>query len=131
MRSAWLVACVAGVSSGVGCNPFEPNQSVILPVTKLEAPATVGPAGPLTVTLTVQVGGCVGFDRIEVQRVLGGARMIPWGINHSIGNKDITCLDILIEEPHSVQVDPPLVDPFNIVVEQGDLAPLTAEVRVQ
>lgn len=131
MRSAWLVACVAAVFAGVGCNPFEPNQAVILTVTKLEAPATVAPAGPLSVTLTVQFDGCTSFDRIDVQKVLGGARMIPWGTDASIGHKDAVCPSILHEESHAVQIDPPFVDPVNIVVEQGDLAPVTAVVRVQ
>jgi hypothetical protein len=82
-------------------------------------------------TLTVQVGGCTSFDRIEVQKVLGGARLIPWGTNTAIGHKDIACPGDIRYEPHPVQVDPPYVDPFNITVEQGELAPVTAVVRVQ
>jgi hypothetical protein len=131
MKSAWLVACIAAVFATVACNPFSPNQSVILAVTKLEAPATVAPAGPLSVTLTVQFGGCISFNRIDVQRFAGGARLIPWGTDASIGHKDLVCPSILHEESHSVQVDPPFVDPFNILVEQGALAPVTAVVRVQ
>ncbi|HYU51506.1 MAG TPA: hypothetical protein VEK37_01120 [Gemmatimonadaceae bacterium] len=132
MKAAWLVVCLAVVfASAVGCNPFAPNQSVILPVTKVEAPATAGTGSAFSVTLTVQTGGCTRFDRIDVQKVAAGARMIPWGTNASIGHKNVSCPDDIRYEPHTVQLDPPFADPFTITVEQGDSAPITTVVRIQ
>lgn len=132
MKAIWSVTCVVALlTSPIGCNPFAPDQSVILGVTKLEAPATVAAASPLTVTLTVQTGGCTSFDRIDVQKMPGGVRIVPWGTDSRIGNKGVLCPANIEYEPHPLQIDPPFVNPFHIVVEQGRLAPVTAVVDVQ
>lgn len=116
----------------VACNPFDPNRAVFLPVTNLDAPATIAAGSPLTVVLTVTTGGCLTFDRISVQRVESGAVMAALGRDASRANSNITCPDILLSETHSYTFDPPIQSPFTIQVERGSqVAPLFATVVVQ
>jgi hypothetical protein len=122
------VCLVFGLGS---CNPFDLNDNVLLAVTKLDVPPTASAAASFTVTLTVTTGGCTSFNRIDVQRFENGVRLIPLGTNSSIRNKDVVCLDILKEEPHDVQVDPPFTNPFTIFVEQGVQPDVTATVQIQ
>ena len=113
-----------------GCNPFEPDQSVILGVTKLDAPASIAAGASFAVTLTVQTGGCTSFDRIEVQKTSSSVRLVPWGKDARVGHKDIMCPDVIYDTPHTLQFNPPFDNPFQVYVEQGRLAPLTASVRI-
>lgn len=131
MKTALSVVVASGLVALAGCNIFDPDQSVILPVTTLDAPATVAATEPITVQLTLQTGGCISFDRIDVQKMNDGARIVPWGTDPRKGNKNILCLADVKYEPHTVQVSPPFVNPYHIVVEQGSRAPLTATVQVQ
>ena len=118
----------------VACSPFglnDLNENVVLAVTKLTAPETAPPNTPLTLTLTLVTGECTSFNRIEVQREAGGVRLIPFGTNAKIRHPEVTCPQNLVEEPHDVQLDPPFANPFQIYVEQGRLAPVTATVQIQ
>ncbi len=129
VRSA--VSLIALLALPIGCNPFAPDQSVILAVTKLDAPLTALADNPFTVTLTVRTGGCTSFDRIDVQKMPAGVRIVPWGTNASLGKKGVSCPAYIQDGPHSVQVDPPFSNPYYVNVEQGRLPPLTAKVEVQ
>ena len=74
MKRAWFgigVACLVGAA--VACNPFAPDQSVVLGVEKIDAPATSPVGSPLTVVLTVLVNGCQSFDHLEAMSVAAGA----------------------------------------------------------
>ena len=113
------------------CNPFAPDQSVVLDVTKLDAPATISGGDALTVTLAVTVNGCERFDRIELSRDLSGASFTAWGIDASKGRKGVACPDIIRSEPHSYTLHPPYANPFTLQVQRGRLGPLTTTVQVQ
>ena len=114
------------------CNPFDLNENVLLPVHNLEAPATAAPNTAFTVTLTVEIGGCVSFNRIDVQRFAQGVRLIPLGTNASVRHPDAVCPSIIKEEAHDVLLDPPFANPFQIYVEQGPGAPpVTTTVQIQ
>lgn len=119
---------LVGITS---CNPFDLNDNVLLAVTKLDVPAAAASSAPFTVTLTLVTGGCTSFNRIDVQHFDNGVRLIPLGTNASIRNKDVTCPDIIKEEPHDVQLDPPFTNPYTIYVEQGDQPDVTANVQIQ
>lgn len=125
------MSVIALLTLPIGCDLFGPDQSVILPVTKLDAPATASAGSPFTVTLTVRTGGCTSFDRIDVQKMPGGARVVPWGHNLALGEKGISCPADVRENPHTVQMDPPFSNPFYVNVEQGRMPPVTAVVQVQ
>lgn len=115
------------------CNPFGtgPDQSVELGVSKIDVPSTVTAGSSFNVVLTVETGGCLSFDRIDVVRSETAANFTVWGKDASIGTKGVTCLSILREEPHTYEVKPPFSGPFTVVVNRGRLSPLTATVQVQ
>jgi len=132
MKTLSSVLLLSGIVLA-GCNPFEakPDQSVILSVPKIDAPASVPAGASFTVTLTVQTGGCRAFSRLAVEKFTTGIHVVPLGTDASIGHKDITCPDILVEESHAIQVDPPFSGPFQVYVDQGRLGPLVATIQVQ
>jgi hypothetical protein len=123
------VACLVGPAAT--CNPFAPDQSVILGVEKIDAPATSPVGSPLTVVLTVTIGMCERFDHLEAMSTGSSATLTAWGVNPTIGNKDIVCIDVIKSETHSYQFKPSTQGPFQITVDQGRLPPLTATVQVQ
>jgi hypothetical protein len=132
MKRAWFgigVACLVGAA--VACNPFAPDQSVVLGVEKIDAPATSPVGSPLTVVLTVIVNGCQSFDHLEAMSVAAGASLTAWGVDHTIGNKGVVCPEIIKNESHSHQFNPAVRGPFQITVGRGRLSPLTATVQVQ
>ncbi|HEY8831637.1 MAG TPA: hypothetical protein VIM21_03950 [Gemmatimonadaceae bacterium] len=118
-----------GVASA--CNPFAPDQSALLSVTKLEAPAAISSGAQLTVVLTVTVGGCTRFDHISIVRNPSGAALVAWGIDEAKGRTGVACPAIIGDEPHSYTFDPPFQSPFTLQVDRGRLSPLTATVQVQ
>lgn len=115
-----------------GCrNLFSPDQSVILGVSKLSAPSTVAATSPLDVVVTVNLGGCLSFDRIEVQRFASDGSITVWGKDSSLGRKDVMCPQNIILEDHSYRFDPPFAGAFTVTVNRGRLPPLQATVQVQ
>jgi len=132
MKRAWFgigVACLVGAA--VACNPFAPDQSVVLGVQKIDAPATSTFGTPLTVVLTVLVNGCQSFDHLEAMSDASGASLTAWGVDHTIGNKGVVCPEIIKSEAHSYQFNPSVRGAFQITVGQGRLAPLIVTVQVQ
>ena len=131
MKRLLSVMAVVGLAAApIGCNPFADDQSVVLLVDQIDAPATISAGSPLTVVLTVIVGGCKTFERFAVQRDAFGASIVALGRNGAIG-KDVACTDNAVPESHSYQFDPPFQDPFTIHVPREGLDPLTATVQVQ
>jgi hypothetical protein len=74
---------------------------------------------------------CESFDHIAATSVGSGASLRAWGVNPTIGNKDIVCPTIIKSESHSYQFKPTTRGPFQITVDRGILSPLTATVQVQ
>lgn len=127
------MAVVGFAAAPLGCdNPFDANQSVRLDVTQLDAPASIPVGSSLTVSVTMNTGGCVGFDHFEVERQgsLGGTLTV-WGRDAAKGRKDIACTSDFRVETHSYTFDPPFQSPFTVQVDRGRLSPLIAVVQVQ
>ena len=130
-RVLFGLAVVGLAAAPLGCNPFAADQSVVLLVDQLDAPASISAGSPLTVVLTVVVGGCKVFDRIAVQRNASGATMIAYGRDVAKG-KDLACTQQALPEAHSYQFDPPFQNQFTVQVQREmGLSPLTATVQVQ
>jgi len=123
--------CFAILGTSQGCNPFEPDQSVILDVSRLEVPATIAPANSFGAVLTVTLGGCLSFDRIDVVRSASDANVTVWGRDAAKGRSDVICPQNIISETHSLQFNPPFANTFTITVNQGRVPPLVATVNVQ
>jgi hypothetical protein len=133
MKTVWSVALSALLVVVCGCSGvFDSDQAVILPAIKLEAPATASAAASFSVTVTLRTGGCTSFDRLVVVKVESTVRIVPWGTNSALGRKgNVVCPANIVDEPHSVQLEPPFSNPFHVTVEQGRLAPVVATVQVQ
>jgi hypothetical protein len=127
-----LVGIIAvALVPATGCNPFAPDQSILLGVSKLEAPATISAGSPLTVVLTVSTGGCKIFDHIAVERDAYGAALTAWGTDAAKGKKNVLCPAIIMDTPHSIQLDPPFQSPFMVLVPREGWDTLTATVQIQ
>ena len=131
MKTVLSVVVVSGLVVITGCNVLDPDRSVILPVPRIDAPATVTAGASFTVTLTVETGGCLSFTRLEVQKSNTGVHVVPWGTDARIGNKGILCPQNIVDTPHAIQIDPPFSGPYQVYVEQGRLGPVTATIQVQ
>jgi hypothetical protein len=131
MKSTLFRVVVVSVVAVGACNPFAPDQSVVLGVTKLEAPATIAAGSPLTVVLTVTTGGCKTFDRIDIEREAYAAARTPWGTDGAIGKKDVSCTADILATPHSIQLAPPFGSPFMVMVPRVGADPLIATVQIQ
>ena len=132
MKRLWLGIAVVALAAGpLACNPFAPDQSVVLGVTKLEAPATIAAGSPLTVVLTITTNGCETFDRIHVERDASAVSLTPFGTDASKGEKNVTCLQIIRATPHSIRLDPPFQSPFMVLVPRVGQEALTATVQIQ
>ena len=122
---------VVAVALVAGCGLTDPDQSVILGVSKLDAPTTVASGSTITAVLTLTLGDCLSFDHIQVDRDANGAMITVWGNDSSKGNKGIVCPSNLVIQSHAVQLDPPFANSFTIEVNRDRLSPLTAVVQVQ
>ena len=129
-RALFGIAVVAIMAGPVSCNLFA-DHSVILDVSKLDAPAAISPGSPLTVILTVTTGGCKSFDHIAAERGASGASLTAWGKDAAKGERNVSCPLNIVNEQHSYQFDPPIQSPFTVQVDRGRLSPLTATVQVQ
>jgi hypothetical protein len=131
VKTALLALGLAGIIGCLEtCNPFAPDQSVQLSASKLDTPQTIPSGSALDVVVTVQLGGCVSFDRIVTERTTGHATLTVMGTDAAKG-KNVSCPANIFYEPHTVRFDPPFSNPFTITVDNGRLMPLTATVQVQ
>lgn len=131
MKALSSVLGFAALMLTSACNPFAPDQTVQLGVSKLEAPATVSSGNSFSVVLTVTVGGCRSFDHISMQRSLSGATLRVWGRDAAKGRKDILCPQNIVEEQHAFEFFPPYASNFTVTVDRDRLSPLQATVQVQ
>ena len=133
VRSGLAIAVVITVltacTDSAGTN--ELGQLHLLPVSKLEAPATISAGASVDVVLTVGRGGCETFDHISEVRGDSQITLAAWGRDVAIPPGD-GCVRILIEEPHTYRLDPPFPARFTIVVQPIHFGPLLSrEVQVQ
>ena len=123
-----IVIAFAGLTA---CNPFAPDQSVVLEVVSLDAPATISPGAQLTVVLTVTTGGCIVFDHIAVLRGTSGAQLAAIGLNTAKGKTNYSCPAYIRSDPHPYTLDPPFQSPFKVQVNRPTSPPLVATVLVE
>ena len=122
---------VALAAVPLACNPFAPDQSVVLEVERLDAPATISPGAQITVVLTVTTGGCTVFDHIAVLRGPSGAQLAAIGLNTAKGKTNYSCPADIRSDPHSYTLEPPFQSPFTVQVNRPTSPPLVATVLVE
>ena len=135
MKSALFVvaACVVLPFSSSGCHDPAANVGLVqLNTQTLDAPTTIAPGATLTVSLNVEVGGCLTFDHIQSHRTASQVGLTVWGrdIRTGITDRAILCPTLFVE-PHEYQLDPPFQNPFTVVIDRGRVSPLVAVVHVQ
>jgi hypothetical protein len=131
MRRIAVEIIVIAFGGLAACNPFAPDQSVVLEVESLDAPATISPGAQLTVVLTVTTGGCTVFDHIAVLRGTSGAQLAAIGLNTAKGKTNYSCPADIRSDPHSYTLDPPFQSPFTVQVNRPTSPPLVATVLVE
>ena len=131
MKTALSIVGLAGLIIA-SCNPFEPDQSVVLGVSDLSAPAAITTGSSFAAVLTVTLeNGCLSFDRIEIQRSTSDATITVWGKDAAAGRKDVSCPQNFRSETHTLQFNPPFANTFTMTVNRGRISPLMATVQVQ
>ena len=130
-RALFGLVVVGLVIVPLGCNPFAPDQTVMLDVSNLAVPSTISGGSALTVTLTVVTGGCTSFTRIVAERSGSAASLTALGRNSAKGRPDIACPADIRFEPHSYELDPPAQGAFRVEARRPQSDPLSATVQVQ
>ena len=131
MRRIAVDIIIIAVAALAACNPFAPDQSVVLEVESLDAPATISPGAQITVVLTVTTGGCTVFDHIAVLRGPSGAQLAAIGLNTAKGKTNYSCPADIRSDPYSYTLDPPFQSPFTVQVNRPTSPPLVATVLVE
>ena len=132
MKLSTSVSLIVALAVLLACrNSNESFTPVILGVSSVDAPTSISSGSPINVTLNVQVGGCLTFDRLEVNRSSSGASIIAWGhdITEGIKDRGILCTRVM-DESHKYAFDPPFGGTFTLWVERGRLSPLITTVTV-
>ena len=126
-----IVVSFVGLLFAAGCSSvFEPNKrSIILPVTRIEAPSTVAPGASFTVSFTVQSGGCNRFVRGETTKSSSSLTFVAHGTDASGPN--VSCPNDIRFNVVQEVVTPPITDPVTIAATQPDGSSTTMSVRIQ
>lgn len=132
-RRARLAAlAVLALAAAAGCDddPLSPDgREVRLAVTDLTAPAAFTGTTPIPVALTVNVGGCLSFRRIEQAR--SGDQVTLRAVGRDVSGPGVACSTELRQERHETAVSPPAGDVLTLAVEGAERGPLTATLRRQ
>lgn len=110
---------------------FGPNErSVVLPITRIQAPATVVPGSSFSVTFTFEMtNGCIDFDRLESTKT--GAALVVTARGTMPARKDISCTQDVRSGTVVEVVTPPTTDPFSVIATQPDGTETTVQVRIR
>lgn len=124
-----LLTSVSGCHHGVAAT----EELAPVKVSDWSVPSAAQSGSPLQVTLEVQSGGCIRFKRVEVLRTEAQVTIRVWGTTTA----PITGVGAMLMCPRTfpqtevMQLDPPFLQSFTIVVEEPDAWPnLSAVVTV-
>ena len=131
MRRIALAPVAIPVAVLLACNPFAPDQSVILDVDGLNVPTSIAPGSSLTVGMSVQTGGCKIFDHISVLRRGSSAYFVAIGRNTAKGRPNVLCPAFIRSDVHTYTLSPPFQSPFTVRVKSESLPELHATVVIQ
>jgi hypothetical protein len=131
MRRIVVKTIAISLAGLMACNPFAPDQSVMLEVDGLDVPSSINPGSSLTVGMSVQTGGCTIFDHIAVLRRESSAHFVAIGRNTAKGRPNVTCPAFVRSDVHTYTLSPPFQSPFTVKVESPTLPTLTTTVTVQ
>ena len=121
-----MLLLAAGCSSIFGID----RRSIILPITKVEAPSAAAAGTSFNVTFTAEMtNGCIRFERLESTKTAGALTVTARG---SVPTRnDIACTQDVRSQAVVEVVTPPTSDPFSIVATQPNGTATTVQVRIQ
>lgn len=127
----FISSVVLGLTAtAVACeDAFGPGQSVVLPITAIEAPAEINSNDELVVRVTIQTGGCVSFTGLDAVKSTGRFTLTARGSDSSGPN--VNCPGDIRNEVRDTRAAPPHTDPLTIVANQPDGSTTTRTVRVR
>ena len=112
-----------------GCeSTLAPTRAVLLPISEIDAPASVAPGETILVRLTVVFGGCRSFERMETTRSASRVTYKARGLDRT--GPDVLCTGDIRTEIVESRIEPPLTDPVTLVAVQPDADETTRTVRV-
>jgi hypothetical protein len=129
MKSALLGIVAFALVSAVACRePLDPLTSKILPVSEIDAPATIAAGSLLSVDLIISVG-CNSVERVEVIKSASVAHITFWAPAVR-GSENIECaMAKWIKQ--TVTIDPPFAQSFTVSGNAGTLPPVEVRVEVR
>ena len=99
------------------CQSGQMTHTVLLDVTKVTLPASIGASADLPLTVTVTIGGCTTFKSLDVQqRTAGVLELLAQGTEST--GKNVACpanigyQDVAYTDPGT----PARVSPFEVIV---------------
>lgn len=125
-----VVGSVA-VLLAAGCSSIlEPgDRSILLPITKVEAPSTAAPGAGFSVAFTVQSGGCKRFERLVTTKTGTALTAIAQG-TEAVG-KNIVCTADMRHDTVVEAVTAPAAGSFSVVARQPDGTETRLTVQIQ
>lgn len=116
-------------SSAACSNPFaNDRRDIKLYVAAMVVPASAPAMGTLTVTVTVETGGCKRFERFRVTNTRTSATIEAQG---SDAGPNAICTQEIGLEKKALDLSGPFSDPFTITAIQPDASVLVRTVRIQ
>lgn len=128
MRPSLLLAMLLALAPLLACRT-EAERQVLLYTPEVVAPAQVAPGATLHLTVTAQSGGCLHFDRIDVERT--SSRVTLRAMGYDASGPSVVCTDDIRYNVVAVDVAPPFTDPLTVVAEQPDGTLVTRTVAVR
>lgn len=124
------VAAMLVIAATQGCSSDTAPNEVRLRSDSLAAPASIAPSAPITVTVRVQLGGCLSFKRFDVTRTSAVLALTPIGTDASANNANVACPANIAMVRESYTAQPPFSDPLTVSVLEPDGTKLSGEVAV-
>ena len=113
---------------GATAESSHPDRAVLLPISEIDAPASILEGETLVVRLTVVFGGCRSFERLETTCAAARVTFKARGLDSS--GPDISCTADVRTQVVESRIEPPLTDPVTLVAVQPDESEITRTVRV-
>ena len=117
-HAATTIAICALIAALAGCDALGPDREILLPITRLDTPASVEPNAPLVTQVTVQFGGCRSFDRLVTTRAADRVTIRATG--HDGSGRNVSCPADIREQTVEYRADGPFTDPFLVIGVQPD-----------
>jgi hypothetical protein len=125
----WSSAVGVMIVVGIACeDPFGTVRQIALPITAVEAPASVNVGDAPVVRVTVQSGGCKRFEKLNAVRTPERVTIAARGTDSS--GPRVSCPGDIRSDVVEYRAQPLLVDPFTVVAKQPDGSETIRTIRV-